>query len=96
VSERRLDVESTSLRELLAEWTDWDFASYSLAICLGLMKSAPAFGRSKHVFWSNHPIGDLLLGMLNSMTIAGVLERRDEPDIQFRWNAAFKGSWDVV
>jgi hypothetical protein len=26
---------------------------------------------------------------------AGVLEKRDEPDFQYRWNPAFRGSWET-
>jgi hypothetical protein len=89
-------VEADTLRESLADWTDWDGASYSLAICLGLMKPEPAFGITKHVFWSNHPIGELLLGILDSMTRAGIIERREEPDMQYRWNPSFIGSWNTA
>lgn len=83
-----------TLKESLSDWTDWDCAAHRLGICLGLMSSAPAFGAAKHVFWSNHPIGELLFSMLDRLVEQGVLEKRDEPDIQCRWCPAFRGSWE--
>lgn len=83
-----------SLREALGEWCDWDGAAFALAVCLGLIEGRPgAFGRAKHVFWSDHPVGNVLYGMLDQLVSVGVLEVREEPDRQYRWNAAFRGSW---
>ena len=85
-----------SLKEQLQEWMDIDFAGLYLARSLGLMNSSVEIpGRAKHVFWSNHPVGNLLKKMLDDMTSAGVLEYREEPDYQYRWNSAFKGSWET-
>jgi hypothetical protein len=84
-----------TLREALSDWSDWDSASYSLGICLGLMPDEPAFGRAKSVFWPNHEIGRMLYNMLDQLVAAGVLEKRDEPDFQYRWNPAFRGSWET-
>jgi hypothetical protein len=36
----------------------------------------------------------MLYEMLKKLVAAGVLERRDEPDIQYRWSPAFVGSWE--
>ena len=85
-----------TLREALPDWHDWDGAAYHLAVCLGLMNDEPGLfeTRAKHVLWSNNPIGNMLYGMLDQLVAAGVLESRDEPDKQFRWNAAFRGSWE--
>jgi hypothetical protein len=33
--------------------------------------------------------------MLNLLVEHGVLERREEPDIQFRWSPSFVGSWET-
>jgi hypothetical protein len=44
--------------------------------------------------WSNNPIGDMLMQQLELLVEQGVLEKRDEPDLQFRWNPAFKGDWE--
>jgi uncharacterized protein YaiE (UPF0345 family) len=46
------------------------------------------------VFWSRHPIGDLLFNTLDALVDAGVLMKRDEPDFQYRWNPDFKGTWE--
>lgn len=88
-------MELQPLRNALAEWCDWDMAGYALGICLGLMSPEPAFGRAKHVFWSNHEIGNMLYAMFEQLVAAGVLESRDEPDKQYRWNPAFRGSWET-
>ncbi len=82
-----------SLKNQLTEWTDWDVAAYQLGISLGLMPDVPAFGASKHVFWSDHPIGKMLHSMLGTLVANSVLEKRDEPDIQYRWSPSFIGSW---
>ena len=83
-----------SLREALTDWTDWDGAMHSLGICLGLFPQEDNFGNTKHVFWSSNPVGEALFRMLDELVGVGILERRDEPDIQYRWNPAFKGSWE--
>ena len=82
-----------SLKEALSDWTDVDGAEYHLAVCLGLMMPGD-FARAKHVFWSNNPIGNILYQMLDELARQAVLEKRDEPDYQFRWNTNFKGSWE--
>jgi hypothetical protein len=83
-----------ALKERLLDWTDWDGAAYSLGICLGLMPDLETFGSAKHVFWSNHPIGNFLSSILDRMVEEGILEKRDEPDKQYRWNPAFCGTWE--
>jgi hypothetical protein len=52
--------------------------------------------RAKHVFWSGHPTGDMLQGILEQRVAAGALESRDEPDKQYRWNGAFRESWETA
>ena len=32
--------------------------------------------------------------LLQSLVALGALERRDEPDIQYRWNVAYRGTWE--
>jgi hypothetical protein len=83
-----------SLREDLADWTDWDGAAHALAQSIGLMDRSLSINTdAKHLYWSDNPIGKALQAALESFTAAGFLERREEPDIQFRWRAAFRGSW---
>jgi hypothetical protein len=85
----------TTLKEELSNWTDADFAAYALAECLGLMAPDVEFStRAKHVFWAANPIGTVLSAMLNSLVDVGVLEKRDEPSYQYRWNSKFRGSWE--
>jgi hypothetical protein len=87
----------TTLKEALSDWTDFDFAAYDLALCLGLMSADIEFAtRAKHVFWAANPIGTMLYQMLHELAKQSILEERDEPDHQFRWNTNFKGSWEVV
>ena len=88
-------MRSHTLREALSSWSDWDGAGYNLGICLGLMPDVPGWGRAKHVFWSDNEIGRMLYHMLDQLVAAGVFEKRDEPDFQYRWNPAFRGSWEV-
>lgn len=85
----------TTLKEALSDWTDVDGAAYELALCLGLMTPNVEFAtRAKHVFWAANPIGHMLYQMLRELEQQSILEYRDEPDYQFRWNANFKGSWE--
>jgi hypothetical protein len=78
----------------LSDWTDADAAAFLLGIALGLMPDESAFGSAKHVFWTRNPIGEMLYGMLDRLVEHGVLEKRDEPDWQYRWNSSFHGSWE--
>ena len=90
------------LPEHLREWTHWDRAMFELALITGLMTQKDVFnGNTKHVFWSNNPIGNVLSEMLWGLYNAGVLEGKYEdmedekasPD-QVRWNPNFKGTWE--
>lgn len=88
---------TTTLKEKLKDWTDIDGAMYDVTVVLGLIdpEASPFATNAKHVFWSNHPVGSLAHKLLDEMTSLGILEKRDEPDFQYRWNAAFKGSWET-
>jgi hypothetical protein len=88
-------MDRPTLREQLIEWTDWDGAAFCLAKSMGLMSANVRFSDAKHVFWSANPVGNALHNMLGELVVAGVLENRDEPDDQYRWNPAFVGSWEV-
>jgi hypothetical protein len=84
-----------TLKESLAEWTDWDVAQYHLARSLGLMGPGVRFQlEAKHVFWSENPIGRVLHETLQNLTEKGVLEF-DEEEERYRWNNSFEGSWEV-
>lgn len=83
-----------SLRIALKDWTDVDLAQYAVATSIGLMPEGNFSRRGKSVFWTNNPIGDMLHNFLERMVQAGILEKRDEPDFQYRWNPGFRGSWE--
>jgi hypothetical protein len=88
-------MENNTLREELSEWTDWDVAAFALAQSLGLMLPEVRFHlEAKHVFRTDYPVGNALHQILLELVAVGVLENRDEPDDQFRWNHAFVGSWE--
>lgn len=81
------------LEELLTDWVDWDVAAYSLSQSLGLLNKSVAFQDVKHAFWSNHPTGKALQEMLDLLTQVKVLQRREDPDIQYRWSGDLKSLW---
>ena len=83
-----------TLKDKLTNWTDFDFAGFDLAFCLGLMEADVDLGTAKHVFWSQNDVGIALNDILLRLVDVGILEYRDEPDYQFRWNPNFKGSWE--
>ena len=84
------------LQDTLADWTDWDIAASHLARALGVMRVGVRFQmETKHVFWSDHPIGAMLHETLQRLVEVGVLQKRKEPDDQYRWNPDFRGSWEL-
>jgi hypothetical protein len=84
-----------NLKIMLVDWVDIDFAQYYLAQSLGLMDETVTFhSDAKHVFWTDNPIGNMLANMLDELTTTNILEKRDEPDFQYRWNQDFRGSWE--
>lgn len=76
---------SVDLSEELAEWTYWDGAAFSVGAALGIFGESEQFLRVKGVFWTDNPLGNALHEILIQLVAAGVLERREEPDEQFRW-----------
>jgi hypothetical protein len=84
----------TNLKQSLSDWTDIDIAQYRLAVSLGLMPDGAWHAGAKGVFWTDNPMGNALAAILDTLTDANVLEKRDEPDFQYRWNPDFTGSWE--
>lgn len=78
----------TGLNVALANWEDWDVAAFALGRAIGLYELPTDFQRVKHVFWTENAVGRGLHETLNHLAEAGILERRDEPDNQFRWKGA--------
>lgn len=91
-----------SLKERLIDWQDWDHAAYQVGVCLGFW---PEFGaphyndpwhETKDVFWAANPLGAALHIFLDLLVKDGVLEKREEPDIGFRWNPNYEGKADIL
>lgn len=85
-----------TLKSVLADWIDIDRAAYGAGVALGLIDpNVSPFGtRAKHVFWSNHSVGTFLVRLLDDLVTLGIVEKRHEPDLQYRWNRGFRGSWE--
>ena len=90
-----------SLQARLTGWTVWDLAMYHIGACLGFW---PEFGAPtgedpwngvKGVIWSGNPLGDTISNFIVALSKEGCLERRDEPDIAYRWNPKYKGMADL-
>ena len=85
-----------TLKQYLLDWVEWDVAAFHLARVLGLMGSEIQFhGEAKHVFWSANPTGKMLNDMLKQLVAMGILEYRDEPEDEYRWNPNFRGTWEA-
>jgi hypothetical protein len=74
-----------TLRESLQDWTDIDVAAWRLAQVIGVIGSDKELRDIKWMFFSANPVGDALYRSLDELRMAGVLEKRDEPDFQYRW-----------
>ncbi|MEV4539179.1 hypothetical protein AB0J82_35950 [Asanoa sp. NPDC049518] len=74
-----------ALADDLRGWNDWDGAAFKLGRTLGLFQGN-TFPDVKGVFWTDNPLGNGLHDALLALVEAGVLERRDTPDEQFRWH----------
>jgi hypothetical protein len=75
-----------SLAEDMADWVDCDVAAYLLGRSLGLFQNQNFQTDTKHVFWTANDLGDGLHDALLALVRARVLDRREEPDQQFRWH----------
>jgi len=78
------------MKNKLKDWTDWDGASFELAVLLGIMEPGPtSWLANKHVFWSDNRLGTSLHVILEALVSVGVLEKRTEPDTQYRYRQNF-------
>ena len=75
------------LRNTLTDWTDWDLAAFRLGRALGLYEREDDWWRSKGTMWTDNLVGAGLHDALAALADAGLLERRAEPDEQFRWHS---------
>jgi hypothetical protein len=84
-----------TLKDELADWADFDVAGLYVGRCLGVFApDITSVTQIKHVFWSAHPVGETITKFLRQLVEAGVLEYDDE-HLRFRWNQAFRGSWQT-
>lgn len=75
-----------SFKTSLQDWTDFDVAQYELAVVLGLIPEGTDFAvDAKHIFWTNNPLGNLLVGLLVTLVDNGVLEY-DAEESRYRWS----------
>jgi len=90
-------VKPQTLKEALSDWSDLDHVRMTIAIGFGLMTEETNYQTdAKHVFWSNHPIGNLLYDLVHRLVV-GVLEHRNsDDDLEYRWNSGYKGSWEIA
>lgn len=77
---------NVELSTTLREWTNWDSAGFHLGRALGLF-DRPSRVETKHIFWTDNPTGNMLHAMLGELATSGILDRRDEPDDQYRWSS---------
>lgn len=75
----------SDFRDQMADWADVDVAQYLLAQCLGVFPRDASMIEKKSIYWSDNSLGNALYRMLEALVSAGVIEKRDEPDLQYRW-----------
>ncbi len=78
-----------TLQDALQDWSDWDGASFELARCLGIIKPEVRFLDVKPIFWTDNPIGNTLIAVLDELVTAGILEKEDDPGLRYRWSPDF-------
>ena len=79
-----------TLRTALSDWTDFDAAAHRLAQCLGIMPYQQEMREAKWVYWSENPLGTMLHSTLERLVELSVLEKREEPDLQYRWCSTYR------
>ena len=83
-----------TLRVALANWTDFDASAHMLAQCLGIMPPQLQMKDVKWVYWSENPLGTMLHSTLEQLSELGVLEKREDPDLQCRWYSDYRVAKD--
>jgi hypothetical protein len=81
-----------TLRVALADWIDFDASAHALAQCLGIMPLQQKMIEEKWVYWSENPLGTMLYDMLERLVELGALDKRAEPDLQYRWCPTYRVS----
>lgn len=73
------------LRQKIVEWTSAEMAAHWLAQCLGIVSADTEYGAVKWLYSAGSDIGDALYRILNLLAENRILEKRLEPDTEFRW-----------
>lgn len=74
------------LKDVLADWQDYDYAGYLLGRFIGVFPQDRTFSSVKRMFWMDgYPLGEMLVDMLDRMAAAEVL-LKDEDDLRYKWN----------
>jgi hypothetical protein len=73
-----------TLRSTMTDWLDWDEAAESYGRALGIFDGASQ-RQVNQIVLSDNPLGGGLHAGMMALVQAGVVERREEPDEQFRW-----------
>lgn len=90
-----------SLQERLASWIKWDLAAYHLGACLGFW---PEYGAPKpedpwhsvKATITNSHLGDTLAYFLFALSEERCLDRRDQYQVDYRWNKNYVGHADLM
>lgn len=78
--------DTMELKDVLADWRDYDEAAFRLGVFLGVFPRDQKFSLVRHMFWvEGYPLGDMLVDLLERMVQAGVL-LKDEDDVRYKWN----------
>jgi hypothetical protein len=87
---RAWSVEMETLPVALSDWTDFDASAHVLAQSLGIMPLQQKMIEEKWVYWSENPLGTMLYDTLERLVELSVLDRRVEPELQYRWCSTFR------
>lgn len=68
-----------TLKETLADWTDWDVAMFELGRCLGVFGPEVTLATdAKGTIWSDNSVSRMLLMIMLALVTEGVMEVMDE------------------
>lgn len=73
-----------TFKENMLEWADFDAAAYYLGLSLGFFNEDSK--NLKRIFWTNNKLGNRLNLILDDLVEKEFLLKREEPDIQYKWN----------
>ncbi|MEO1291087.1 MAG: hypothetical protein AAFV93_25410 [Chloroflexota bacterium] len=92
------ELKINSLKNELSDWTDIEVAEYCLARCIGLLIDTNLSFQVtyKAIFFTNNPVSNMLTKILDELVELGCLEKRDEPDWQYRWNPKVDDAWQLL